>query len=112
MSREPIDAKLRDLQTAIAVTRKTVQDGILRRVAAENAGHSQMDWGQVLSQFSALGEHSDSLWKCIDPSLSFYVPVPLKPTANHNDGKFLLEYIRSVLILCLSSNIFVDNGRS
>lgn len=84
-SRNPVLSRLRELLSAGAVVRSTLHDGLLRRIATENV--EEIAWGQILAQFSAAGEQMDILWNAIDPSLSFYVPVPIKPTAEHGDGK-------------------------
>lgn len=96
--RDPIHLKLRELQSAGAVVRSTLQDGILRRISSlETASYlrSSEDWSQLLSQFSALGEHVDSLWKHVDTSFNFYIPVPCKPTHSHTDSNssFTVIYI-------------------
>ena len=85
MSREPAEKRLQELLSSGAVARKSLHDGILRRLPVGDM--RDLDWGLVLSHFSVLGEHMNELWRDLDPSLSLYIPVPTRATADHNDGK-------------------------
>lgn len=89
MSREPVEKRLQDLSSSGAVVRRSLQDGILRRLSVEDM--RSLDWGLVLSHFSVLGDHLDDLWSDIDQSLSYYAPVPSKPTADHRDGRHVIS---------------------
>ena len=91
-----VDASLRKIQSTGSVVQTILQDGIFRRlslpvpsqasVTGRTSDTQPMEWGHVLSNFSAVAEHSEYLWKNIDTSLAFYAAVPSCPTANHTEG--------------------------